>query len=183
MSGERPLYLIHEASSIPLLFNLSGDTIFSRVKATVTAPSVAAVTQNYLLHPSSSWGEFRDTVGRWNTSQENKKNFQGPEKNQQLVQLVVWAKKNPANVYSSIFCENIWFVLNMVPFSVCLIFMERKLGYQQGKNLHLGVRETPGPWRLRMLVFWNNLQMDMIKMGIARAYFHLIFKHFKHLLF
>lgn len=27
------------------------------------------------------------------------------------------------------------------------------------------------------------LQLDIIKKGIVRAYFHLIFKHFKHLLF
>lgn len=80
-----PPCIIHEASSplIPLLFNLSGGTILSHVRVTATTPSVSAVAQNYLLHPSASWGEVRGTVGRL-----DEREFEAPRATRATVELI-----------------------------------------------------------------------------------------------
>lgn len=88
LSGERPLYLIHEAgsSSIPLLFNLSGDTIFSRVKKP-PSPLPRLLLSHRITCSTHPPAEVSSGI-QWedeSTSQENNKNFQGPEKNEQLV--------------------------------------------------------------------------------------------------
>lgn len=127
LKGERPSYIIHEASSplIQLLFNHSSGAIFSHVKVTVTTPSASAVAQ--LPAPPSASND------KWE--------FQGPEQLEQLIlnnqfvkDLRVLIVKARAGIqtcgFIHIFCFSV----------ICVFFVAPRPDYQQGKQ------ETPqGP--------------------------------------